>query len=490
VADNIDFSKLSEAEKSELLTLLQDRQRQRDENQLAHYVPYKKQREFHERGGGPTVRERLLMAGNQLGKTWSAGFETAMHLTGIYPDWWIGKRFNHPTIGWAASITSQGTRDTVQRLLLGRPGEWGTGAIPKECIVAIKRSTHGVSEAVESILVKHVGGGQSSCTLKTYDQGRARWQGETLDFVWFDEEPPLDLYSEGLTRTNATGGFVFMTFTPLLGMSEVVKRFLIDKVPGSIVTTMTIEDAEHYTPAQRKAIILQYPEHERKARAHGIPMMGSGMVFPVVEEAIRVEAFQLPSHWPRICGIDFGWDHPFGAAWLAYDPDADCIYVTDCYRVRESTPAQQALVLRAKGCTWMPTAWPHDGLQHDKGSGEELMPKYKTHGVNMLKDKASHPPSGQEKEGQGGNSVEVGLLEMLERMQSGRFKVFAHLADWWEEFRLYHRKDGKLVKLNDDILSATRYAVMMRRHAKINQAERPMARPGWSFGMLDSTAGY
>ena len=485
---DIDLSKLTEAEKRELLGLLETKQRNRDENQLAHYSPYKKQKQFHASGSMPAVRERLLMAGNQLGKTWSAGFEVAMHLTGRYPAWWAGRRFDHPTIGWAASITSQGTRDTVQRMLLGRPGEWGTGAIPKESIISIKRAAHGVADAVEIILVRHTGGGQSSITLKTYDQGRERWQGETLDFVWFDEEPPLDLYSEGLTRTNATGGFVFMTFTPLLGMSEVVKRFLIDKVPGSVVTNMTIEDAEHYTPAQRAAIILQYPEHERKARAHGIPMMGSGMVFPVAEDAIKVEAFRLPTFWPRIAGIDFGWDHPFAACWLAYDPDADCVYVTDVFRMREATPGAHSIVLRSKGA-WIPTAWPHDGLQHDKGSGEELAGLYRKAGVNMLKQNASHPPQGQEKEGEGGNSVEAGLLEMLERMQSGRFKVFAHLTDFWEEFRLYHRKDGKLVKMNDDILSACRYALMMRRHAKINSIERPLGNFN-AFGVLDGVAGY
>lgn len=477
----MDLSHLNAAEKQRLLDLLRQRDRMLLENQLAAYLPYPKQMEFHAQGARTGVRERLLMAGNQLGKTYSAAYECAMHLTGRYPNWWQGKRFEAPVQAWAASLTSQGTRDTVQRLLLGSIDDIGTGAIPKECIIEVKRATHGAAGAVETIFVQHAGGGTSRITLKTYDQRRERWQGETLQFVWFDEEPPADLYFEGLTRTNATGGIVWLTFTPLLGMSSVVKRFLVEKAPGTAITTMTIHDALHYSPEQRAAIIASYPMHERDARANGVPTMGSGRVFPVVEDSIKVDAFPIPYYWPRICGIDFGWDHYFAAVWMAYDADTDTLYVYDVYRVREQTPATHAATMRAKG-QWIPVAWPHDGLQHDKGSGEELQSLYRVQGLNMLAEKASWQ--------EGGNSVEKGLIDMLERMQSGRFKVFGHLHDWFEEFRLFHRKDGKLVKENDDLISATRYALMMKRYAS-TRAEMEIAPPQFAgFGVLDAVAGY
>lgn len=476
----MDVSNLSEAQKVELLELLELRERMGKENQLAGYLPYPKQMEFHAQGARSGVRERLLMAGNQLGKTYSAAYECAMHMTGRYPSWWQGKRFDAPVAAWAASLTSQGTRDTVQRLLLGSIDDIGTGAIPKECIIEVKRATHGVADAIEIVTVRHAGGGVSRLTLKSYDQKRERWQGETLQFVWFDEEPPPDLYFEGLTRTNATGGIVWLTFTPLLGMSSVVKRFLVDKMPGTAITTMTIDDALHYTPEQRAAIIASYPAHERDARAKGIPTMGSGRVFPVVEESIKVQAFPIPHYWARICGIDFGWDHYFAAVWMAFDADTDTLYVYDCYRVREQTPAVHAATMRAKG-QWVPVAWPHDGLQHDKGSGEELQSLYRVQGLNMLPERATWPD--------GGNSVEMGVIDLLERMQTGRFKVFGHLNDWFEEFRLYHRKDGKIVKENDDLISATRYALMMKRFAATNQDHFHMPQFA-GFGVLDCVAGY
>lgn len=443
-----------------MLTALQKELEQRlSWTKLSRYRPYTKQRDFH----NLIVRERLLMAGNQLGKTVAGAFEMAMHLTGKYPDWFDGRRFSKPVTAWAGSVSTLATRDTVQRLVCGRPGKLGTGSIPKEDIIDTK-SAQGTPDLLDHVRVRHVSGGESVLAFKSYEQGREKWQGETLDLVWFDEEPPQDIYSEGLTRTNATNGIAFMTFTPLLGMSDVVKRFLLDKPTGTGVVSMTIDDAEHYTPEQRAAIIASYPAHEREARTKGIPTLGSGRIFPIAEELIAVEPFDIPAHWVQICGIDFGWDHPSAAVRIAWDRDDDVIYVTSAHRQREQTPVLFASTVKPWG-DWLPWAWPHDGLQHDKGSGEPLAEQYAKQGLNMLPERATHPPKTGEPEGSGGNGVEAGLMDMLDRMQTGRFKVFRHLGDWFEEFRMYHRKDGKVVKTDDDLLSATRYAVMMKRHA-------------------------
>ena len=129
---------------------------------------------------------------------------------------------------WAAGETAESTRDTVQRMLVGPPEQehlWGSGAIPRDALVMPQRS-RGVPNALDSVTVRHVSGGLATLLFKSYEKGREKWQGETLHGVWFDEEPPYDVYMEGLTRTNATGGVVIVTFTPLKGMSEVVRRFL------------------------------------------------------------------------------------------------------------------------------------------------------------------------------------------------------------------------------------------------------------------------
>lgn len=460
---------LSNDELMELLQLTEHLKYITETHRLEDYRPYPKQREFH--AAGATHRERLLMAGNQLGKTLAAAMEVAMHMTGRYPDWWEGYRFDRPTRGICGSESVELTKKGVQRLLLGNPEtpeQWGTGSIPKDCLIGTSPRP-GVPNAVSAIVVKHVSGGESVLTTASYDQGRTKWQADTLDWAWLDEECDEDIYFEVLTRTNVAMGPVFMTFTPLKGMSNVVRRFYprSTAAPGTHVTHMTIDDAEHYTPEQRAAIIASYPEHERKARAMGLPALGSGRVFQVDQDEIACNPFAIPSHWPQICGIDFGWDHPTAAARLAWDRDNDILYVTQTYRRRQVTPLIFAAAVKPWG-DWLPWAWPHDGLQHDKGSGEQLAKQYATAGLKMLAQRATFED--------GTNGLEAGVQEMNDRMLTGRLKVFAHLDEWFEEFNMYHRKDGLIVKEADDILSATRYAMMMRRFA-IPQAKPGVQRP-------------
>jgi phage terminase large subunit-like protein len=419
------------------------------------------------------------MAANQVGKTIAGGSEGAMHATGRYPDWWDGKTFDRPTAAWVGSPTGETLRDNPQRILLGRVGQRGTGTIPKDAIADVAPGA-GIPDLIGTIVVKWGGGGdvqagESTIGLKSYVQGREKWQGETLDWLWFDEEPPQDIYTEGLTRTNVAQGPVYLTFTPLLGMSGVVRSFLLDKSPDRNVTVMTIEEAEHFTPEQREKIIRSYPVHERDARTKGIPILGSGRIFPVSEEKITCAPFEIPAHFHRLGAMDFGWDHPFAAVELAWDADQDIVYVIKAHRLREATPVVHAGAIRSWGP--LPWSWPRDGRRETlEGAGIALAEQYGAQGLNMIALHAQFVD--------GSVSVEAGLMDMLTRMETGKFKVFASLLDWFEEFRLFHRKDGKVVKEGDDLLAATRYGVMMLRFAEqiYRKAKPRRSRTGGRWG--------
>ena len=202
-------------------------------------------------------------------------------------------------------------------------------------------------------------------------------------------------------------------------------------------------------------------------RSKGIPVFGSGLVFPNVEDQIRCEPFAIPEYWPRVCGIDFGWDHPTAAVWLAWDRDSDIVYVYDCYRQSSATPVIHASAIKERGA-WIPVVWPHDGSQHDKGSGQSLADIYRKQGVKMLHTHFKNPA--------GDITIEPGIMEMLQRMETGRFKVFNYLNDWYEEIRMYHRKDGKIVKNLDDLMSATRYATQSLQFATLNRENKKRKR--------------
>lgn len=442
--------------------LLEEKARRKKYNAMKGYKPYPKQAQFHAMSASKA--ERALGAGNQLGKTTAGANESAYHATGLYPDWWEGKRFSKHNIGRVGGETGEVIRDTTQKLLVGRlqQGEEaiGTGAIPRDKIVELVKGVMGDKGSLDHVKVRHVDNGVSLIYFKSYAAGREKWQGDTIDWVWFDEEPPYDIYSEGRERTSAGpfGWFTMLTFTPLLGMTTVVNQFYKTPTDGQGLVLMGLNDVDHYSDEQKASKLAGYQPWEREARADGIPMLGSGRVFRYEESMIsEPHISDIPNHWALLNALDLGWDHPQAAAQIAWDRDNDVIHVIRGKKARETTP-EEMWVMTKSWAGGIPTAWPHDALQHDKGSGEQMAEQYRYAGFDMLWEHATHE--------EGGFGVEAGLVEMHDRFGSDRLKIDEGLEEFWEEYRLYHRDKGKLVKLNDDFISAVRYAIMMKRFAK------------------------
>jgi phage terminase large subunit-like protein len=182
---------------------------------------------------GTGHRERAIIAANRIGKTEGIGaYETALHLTGEYPPWWEGRRWERPIKAWAAGDTAKTVREIVQEKLVGPAGAHGTGMIPGDRLLRTTAKT-GVTGAIDTVYIRHApSGGVSTLLLKSYDQRREAFQGTEQDLIWLDEEPPLDIYTECLLRTMTTDGQIILTFTPLRGLSEVVLQYLPNGVPS------------------------------------------------------------------------------------------------------------------------------------------------------------------------------------------------------------------------------------------------------------------
>jgi len=461
-------------------------------HQLELYDPYEFQKNFHHAKGlgkfvpVPSDKEkkhlgiqRALMCANQIGKSFCGGRETAFHLTGLYPDWWEGHRFNHPVEFIASSTTNETTRDRCQRELFGEPSDEeqiGTGAIPKECVGKSERKPGVTGNAKETVLVKHFTDGKfdgwSKVYFKPYEQGQKKFMGYRIHGAWCDEEPPSEVWSQILRATLATNGMAYITFTPEEGVTEVVHGFMNNPAPGQVMIRASWDDAPHMTPEMREQKLAAFKPHERKMRSSGEPLMGTGMIFPVDDDQIRIDPIELPRHWPRICGVDFGYDHPFAAFWWAWDRDTDTIYGYDEYREERALMAIHAEAVNRRG-SWIPVVWPHDGMIKDKSSGKPLADKYRDdHHMNMWRDCFSNPPQPGKPEGTGGQGREVGLLDMLERMETGRLKVFSTCRYFFEEKGMYHRKNGEVVALKDDIMSASRLGAQSLRFASIQQIRK------------------
>lgn len=474
---------------AEIVKTLEDLKRYKETHKLQSYAPYPYQKAFHHASAGETYqspfedlepeiipRYRAIVSANKIGKTWSAAMETAMHATGLYPEWWKGIRFDHAVKVVVAGITNESTKDNPQKELFGDPNDedaFGTGSVPKDLIVKTVRKA-GVPNAYSAVIVKHISGKNSVIKLMATEQGPAPFMGDQWDVGWLDEEPPQEVLSQLKRGTLAKDKFtIYLTLTPEQGMTDVVLGFIQELKPNEALIRATWDDAPHMTPERREEALGDYPPHEREMRSKGEPLMGSGLVFTVKDEDIMCDPIPIPDHWARIAGMDFGSDHPAACAWIAWDRDSDTVYLYDIFKKSRSLISEQASTIKKRGA-WIPIAWPHDGMKEDPKSGKSFYKLYIDEGLtNFLPKHFSNPPGPGQKDG--GQGVEIGITELINRMETGRFKVFSHLKEWFDEKRIYHRKDGKIVKLRDDLMSATRYAVMSLRFAKTNVVRTPVS---------------
>lgn len=453
----MNLAALSRHEKQELLTLLEERERRTRTRKILQYYPdegplrrelYPQHMQFFE--AGATHRERLMLAANRVGKTEGVGgYETALHLTGEYPAWWKGRRFDRPIHAWAAGDTSKTVRDILQAKLLGTVGQFGTGLIPQS---NIDRTTpkQGIPDAVEAIYVKHKSGGMSVLQFKSYDQGREVFQGTEQDLVWLDEEPDLGIYVECLLRTMTTDGMVMCTFTPLLGLSETVLAFLpsgaIEEAPtsGKHVTTCTWDQVPHLSQEQKDALWASIPPFQRDARSKGVPQLGAGAIYPVAETEITCDPFEIPAHWPRVYGLDVGWNRT-AAIWLAHDRESQTVYAYAEHYRGQAEPSVHAGAIKARG-DWIPGVIDPAARGRGQTDGAQLLTDYRELGLTLS---------------EADNTVEAGLYQLWERFSGGRLKIFKTLQNLLAEYRIYRRDEkGKIVKKNDHAMDALRYAVV------------------------------
>jgi phage terminase large subunit-like protein len=384
---------------------------------------------------------------HNTGKTQCGAYETTCHATGEYPWWWVGRRYTAPVLIWTGSKTSATSRDIIQDALLGEYHSLGSGLIPRDKIIKCEPK-RGIPNAYEIITVQHKTGGISTIVLKTYEQGSDTWLGSAVDFIWVDEECPKDVYDEALIRLMTTNGSMITTFTPLNGMTEVVTAFLdnsqdTESKHPKHVTLCKWDDVPHLTDQMKQQMLSATSPHLRLARSEGDPTVSSGMIYPVNRDFITVDDFKIPVHWPKLYGMDVGWNNT-AAIWGAWDRDTDTIYLYSEYKQGEEKPVVHSRAIEARG-KWIKGAIDPNARGRSQIDGEALFRLYRLEGLKIF-------PAD--------NSVETGIYEVWDRLSTGRLKVFKSLTKTLHEMSLYRRDlKGKIVKTNDHIMDAMRYMI-------------------------------
>lgn len=457
------MSALSRDEKLALIACLEEKQRREHMNRYRdmYGMLYEWQSDFI--GHTKDYTQVCLIAANRIGKTWTGTYADAIHAMGDYPDEWAGHRFDHAPLIWCLGYSGEKTRDLLQAPIVGRKNgdRFEGGLIPPDRILGYESMT-GTPNALRTVLIKHASGGVARIQFWSYSQGQHALMGDDVDWYHIDEEPrDPAIFPQVLVRTasgdKGRGGRGILTFTPENGRTDLVIQFMDTPSRAQKCMQKGWDDAPHLDEKVKEDLLSSFPAHQRDMRTKGIPMLGHGRIYDLPEELITCRSFEIPRHWALIDGMDFGWDHPQSQVQLAWDRDNDAFYVTRAWKMSHKSP------IEAWGATktWtegVRTAWPADGLQTEKGGAQEVKKYYIEAGFTLLPEHATWPD--------GGNGVEVGLMEIRDLMLKGKFKVFEGLREVFDEFLQYHRdENGKIYKVKDDLLDAIRYAYMMRRFA-------------------------
>lgn len=449
----------------EYIAILEEQVKRKKRQAIANrfQMLYDWQREFV--SATANYYECCLCAANQIGKTFTGTYIDAVHLTGDYPEGWEGHRFNNSVTVWGLGYSMEKTRDLLQTALFGNyiGQQFEGGLVPADRILSWE-SAPGTPNAMRTVRVRHASGNISVMQFWSYSQGQHAIMGDVVDWFHVDEEPvDQKIRPQVLTRTvngdKGRGGRGIYTFTPENGRTDMVIQFMDNPSPSQFFMMKGWADAPHMTEEKRERLLAQYPAHQRDMRTKGVPMLGHGRIFDLSEDFIACDPFDIPDHFFVLNALDFGWDHPQAHIQLVEDRDEGNIYITHAYKERQQS-ANEAWGSVKHWADRIPTAWPHDGLQHEKGrdGGVQQKKHYADAGFKMLADHAQWP--------EGGNAVEAGLFEINDLMRKGKFKVFKGCRPVFDEILQYHRDDkGKIVKTNDDCLDAIRYAFMMRRYA-------------------------
>ena len=433
-----------------------------------------------------------LVSGNRTGKSYTSAALVTMALTGEYPSWYEGKRFDGPITCMVASIDSNTNKRIWQNYLLGTNNrrmkeELGSGMIPKRCIV--DNSIVSVrGDDVQSMQIKHKSGGFSTLYFTAYSQGREAIQGFSGDLIAIDEQCPVPFLQEAITRTKTVGGFVCMTFTPLEGMDYTLEQLLdlpdVENAPVDdygckvksdgkwAMVRASWEDALHIMENDPNAIEEARREYgiDFACRVYGIPAAGSGNIYPHKIENITFnpDYTHLNETWDALIGVDFGWSQndPSAMVKVSWDEVNDVVYIHEEWKghtLDDRTFVKNVNYIDPN----IPIAWPRDGNKaSDWKGGGTIADKLRTeHGLNMLRNPFLNPKG---PDGKTNNHLDPGFQEINSRLGSGRLKISTECQELLKEIQFYHygkdlngNSTGKPDKTCEDHLcDAMRYGVM------------------------------
>lgn len=283
---------------------------------------HKKQIAFHK----SLKKNRWVFGGNRSGKTECGAVETIWIARGCHPY----RENKADTVGWVVSLSTQVQRDVAQSKILSYLDKsW-----IEDIVMLSGRKDSPENGIIDTIIIKNVYGGYSKIGFKSCDQGREKFQGTSLDYVWFDEEPPYDIYKECLMRVIDREGIVYGTMTPLKGLTWVYNDIYLNANNNPEVWHIHMEwnDNPYLSQNEIKLLTDTLSKEELEARRYGLFTSASGLVYPEFDENVNViEPFNVPYDWYDTLSIDPGLNNPLSCHWYAVDYDGNVYVIAEHY---------------------------------------------------------------------------------------------------------------------------------------------------------------
>jgi len=435
-----------------ILAIEREQEKRKNLDRLSRYNAgkkiHKKQIAFHK----CKKKNRWVFGGNRSGKTECGAVEVVYMARGIHPY----RRNKKDVVGWVVSLSSQVQRDVAQKKILSYlDPRW-----IEDVVMSEGRRDNPENGVIDLLVIKNVFGGRSVIGFKSCDQGREKFQGSSLDFVWFDEEPPKDIYDECKMRVFDKAGDIFGTMTPLKGMTFIYDEIYMNKYNSKEVWYEFMEwaDNPYLDKREIKRLNESLSEDVLDARRYGRFSVASGLVYKEFDENVHViEPFKVPPEWYDNVSIDPGLNNPLSCHFYAVDYDGNVYVIAEHFEAgREISYHADRIKAIAGRLGWKKDGFGRIAALIDSAANQKTLSG--TRSVTELffeQGIAVNPKVDKD--------MFAGIARVKEYLKARKLFIFSSCVNLIRELKGYYWKDSDTpFKRDDHALDEMRYYLMTK----------------------------
>ena len=429
------------------------------------YKPHASQEKFHR----STAKGKLYIGGNRSGKTVGGGTETVMRLIGKHK-----YRSDLPLGVVRGRMVTVDIEEGIKKIAIPEISKW----VPTRYL---QDGSWDKSYDRQSRTLTLTNG--SSLEFMSYEQATEKFAGTSRHFIWFDEEPPKEIFNECMMRLVDTNGDWFITMTPMIEMSW-TKDEIYDPVKDNIrddiyvLEVNTEENPFISIEALDRLTSVGQSDSEKQARRSGRYITHTGRIYGptvfsgeyakdggnIIEDPLKYhDIWRTLMQYEHFAMWDHGLNNPTAILFACYDTEGR-IFVYDELYMQNKVIREYASIFRNRvnelGVTLQYIVGDPAIQNRLPNSGTSIQTEYAECGVNIAL---------------GNNDVRAGisrvqgrfakrLLFISERCVNTLRERDNYRWDRYASHKIEARRNARdqPLKRNDHAMDALRYGVCSR----------------------------